>query len=655
MSDLVKKLEEKTCSSSVEDESQQSGLPSLATNVPMHIINFNDQMELKTMVDAIAAASQKEAEAHQTAIVLSTTNDELMLKLGALNEEKSRLNKLNDDLQLKHKVLIEEKSNLIELYERKEAEMKKVVENLEHQLVEMHEENDKLLGMYEQAMQERDEFKRMVSLGGQNKAEARGEFDCPEKLVEIDGGKQQITSGEPDLVALNGCDTGENPNFENPTISGDEIPRLDVHDGFGSCLGNSQAKEEKHIELQAEELQAPEQTPSYVEATVADMETEPPNLAKAKFTEDLNLVKVKLEKAQEKLSATADIVTLFGSVEKAFTEVDKLSREIEAMEAIIQDKQQQFSTLKHLSSEMQERKVLVDNKLLAIKHSLSSFSSSIAYFEQREARSRARVIASVTYLSQKKEESIHLQACKREVGAALGKVQQYEGELRKNLALLKSKLEEENKRQENDKVLFAIDNIEKTENSQKNWNLGGKATELLKSEEQKTKLQTEIKLSREKLAIAKREFEDLTKKSWKIDSELQTVQMEIQKNSRSVEEMQFAHQAVIQEKETLLEIREKGKAEIDSLIVEYQQHVFEADLKEAEMEILEEELQLQLRRVEELQALRSAAEEKKSKLLEHINGSSCLLSEKMEGELQSVWAYVLEAKTLLLDDESNER
>ncbi|KAH9699331.1 kinesin-like protein KIN-12E [Citrus sinensis] len=642
VSDLVKQLEEQTCPISAKEETQEF---QLSTNVPT--INFDDQVELKTMVDAIAVASQREAEAHQTAIGLSKMHDELTLELEVLNKEKSEFNKLNDELQLKHKVLIEEKSNLIELYERKEMEMKREAENLELQLAEMHEENEKLLGLYEKAMQERDEFKRMISLCGQNRAEASGEIYCPEKLVEIDGGKQHITSVEPGLPALNGQDRRENSRFEN-LKSGENISRMDVHNGFSLYPGNSQANKETHISSQVEGLHSSEKTPGSAEAAFADMETEQLNLANIKVTEDLNLVRLKLEKAQEKLSDSANTITLFGSVEKAFAEVDKLSGDIVAMEDSIQAKQQQCGSLKHLCSEMQERKALVDNKLMALKYSLSSFSSSAAYFEQRAARSRARVTTSSTYLNQKKEQLVHLECCKREIEDALGKVQRSEAELRNNLALLKSKLEEENRRQENEKVLFAIDNIEKVDHPQRNWNLGGKATELLKSEEEKTKLQTELKLCRERLGVVKREFEDLTKKSWKIDSDLQTVQMEIQKSSRSVEEMELAHQAVLQEQEALLEIREKGKTEIESMILEYMQHVFEADLKEAEMRIVEEELQLELRRMDELRVLRAAAAEKKAQLLEHTKSKSCLFSEKMQEELKNVWSYLFEAKSLLV-------
>ena len=95
---------------------------------------------------------------------------------------------------------------------------------------------------------------------------------------------------------------------------------------------------------------------------------------------------------------------------------------------------------------------------------------------------------------------------------------------------------------------------------------------------------------------------------------MQGVQTDMQKGSKSVEEMELALQAVIQEKETLLEIRETGMHEIQSMILEYQQRVFDADLKGAEKKMLEEELQLEFRRNEELKVLRAEASEKMTRL-----------------------------------------
>jgi kinesin family protein 15 len=317
------------------------------------------------------------------------------------------------------------------------------------------------------------------------------------------------------------------------------------------------------------------------------------------------------------------------NAEQAFVDFDEVLREIEATEEGLQLKQEEFRSLELLSSEMQDKKALVDKKLSALRYSLSNFSSSVAYFEQREVRAKARVNASVSYFRKKQEELARLQVCKEDAEANLGRIQQSEIELRNILAVLKSKLEEKNQRQESEKVLFAIDNIEKVDTSQRNWQLGGKATELLKSEEEKTKLQSEMKLSREKLGLVKREFDDLSKRLDKIESEIQAVQMDIQKGSKSVEEMELALQTVIHEKETLLEITENGMSEIQSMILEYQQCVFDTDLKEAELKTLEEELQLEFRRIEELRKVRAAASEKMTRLLQNTSSHSCF-AEKME-------------------------
>ncbi|KAJ6311045.1 hypothetical protein OIU76_015713 [Salix suchowensis] len=106
--------------------------------------------------------------------------------------------------------------------------------------------------------------------------------------------------------------------------------------------------------------------------------------------------------------------------------------------------------------------------------------------------------------------------------------------------------------------------------------------------------------------------------------------MDTQKGSKSVEEMEFALQTVIQEKETLLEITENGMSEIQSMILEYQQCVFDTDLKEAELKTLEEELQLGFGRIEELRKMRAAASEKMTKLLQNTSSHSCSADDKME-------------------------
>ena len=526
VNDLMMKLEEERFFRATNEKTEQLELP-LSTDASVVSV------ELKTMVDAIAAASQQEAEAHEKAITLSTENNELQLRLETFIEA-------NKELQSKLKALIEEKNSLIEMYERaasksnyknvndEESEQNgmevhdnesppelanarereiKTVENLEQQLMETHEENEKLMGLYEIAMHERDELRRMLSSDEQNRV--------GDKVMEVD--------------------------------------------------------EEKCLPSPASPLNA----------------------------------------------------------EQAFIELDKVLREIEVTEEGLQIKQEEFRSLELLSSEMQEKRALVDKKLSALRYSVSSFASSIAYFEQREHRAKARVNASTSYLEEKKEELARLQVCKEESEATMGRIQQSEIELKNVLAVLKSKLMEENQRQESEKVLFPIDNFENVDISQRNWQLGGKATELLKSEEEKTKIQNEMKLSRENLGLIKKEFDVLSKKLGKIEGEMQVVQTDIQKGSKSVEEMELALQAVTHEKETLLEIREAGMLEIQSMILEYQQSVFDADLKVAEKKMLEEELQQELRRNEELKIQRGEASEKMTKLLENTSSRPCF-ARKME-------------------------
>ena len=83
------------------------------------------------------------------------------------------------------------------------------------------------------------------------------------------------------------------------------------------------------------------------------------------------------------------------------------------------------------------------------------------------------------------------------------KFQQSEVELRNNLARLKAKLEEENRKQEDENVLFAIDKCWENRSPHKKYCIWVvKLLNYLKSEEEKSKLQTEMKLSREEMELA---------------------------------------------------------------------------------------------------------------------------------------------------------
>ncbi|OMO77011.1 hypothetical protein COLO4_25387 [Corchorus olitorius] len=638
VNDLLEKLDDERSSRPGKDETHQTELPSLSMNVPM--VNLNDQMELKTMVDAIAAASQREAEALEKAFKLSQENDELRSKLKGYVEDNKQLLELYEQKAAESNCKSSNEAGsthennfgagLDEHHEEKEIESKKVVENLEQQLMEMHEENERLMSLYEGAMQERDDLKRMLSSGNLTRRDDR-EFSCPEKLVEMDGGEPSLalekmdTEGENSLLGSHMQDTGESlkMNTHGPV---ELVSDMEVH-------ADLQSETENQID----------------DTTTSHMEIEPTDTTAAKMSEELNSARAILKQVQEKLSDSAKTVNEFGSLEKAFCEIDKLSREIEVVEGGIKEKQQHLKSVGQVSSQMKERKALTDNKLSALKYSLSSFSSSVAYFEQREARARSRLDASLSYLNKKKEELNHLKKSKAEIEASLGEMRDSEAEARSKLVHLKSKLEEEKNRHENEKVLLAIDNLDKIDSSQRNLGLVGKATDLLKMEEEKNKLQNEIKLSRESLGAIKIRVQDLNKKLAKVENDMEAVLQEVQKGSKSAEELEHALQSVIQEKEALLEIGENGKTEIQQLIIDFQQHVFDVDLTEAEMKIMDEELQLDLSRLEQMQKQRAAASEKVRQLVD-----SGFLSQKLEADLQSVCASFEQAKILLRVDHSND-
>ncbi|CAI0447596.1 unnamed protein product, partial [Linum tenue] len=450
-------------------------------------VRINNHMELKSMVVAIAAATQREAE-------LSNENAEVRSKLEARIHE-------NEELQSKLKALIEEKNSLIEMYERAASESKykascdnnmdvdspgnkpnssesrkAALEKLEQQLTEMHEENDRLLGLYEAAMREKDELRKKLH-----------------------------TSEE---------------------------------------------------------------------------------------------AKLKLETAEEnKLSDSARTLT---AMEEAFTEFDRVSCGVEA-------KQQELSSLELQSKALQHAKSVTENKFSALRCSLSSFSSSLTYFDQREAQARARVNASSSYLSQKEEELARLQAEKTELEAATtgNKAKQSQLELKSKISALRSKLDEENRRRENEKVLLAIDNIERVDGG----GAFGKATELLKSEEERAKVHAELKHSIDRLGSMRKEAEDSNRKLSKVVAELQGLQSEVERSKITAEEMKVALDKVAEEKEAVLEMIGNGRSELERMVVEYQQAVFAVDLNEAEMKMTEEEMVAEVGRMEELRALKSAVAE----------------------------------------------
>ncbi|KAK1389257.1 hypothetical protein POM88_017435 [Heracleum sosnowskyi] len=130
----------------MKEEKQKSQLefPLLASD-QLTSVASNDQTELKTMVDAIASASQREAKAQEIAVALSKENDELRMKLKILANNKPKPCAPEEEKS------DSQSSHLTGFAEEKVLQSKQELEDLEHQLAEMHEENEKLLGLYEKS------------------------------------------------------------------------------------------------------------------------------------------------------------------------------------------------------------------------------------------------------------------------------------------------------------------------------------------------------------------------------------------------------------------------------------------------------------------------------------------------------------------------
>ncbi|RID58600.1 hypothetical protein BRARA_F01890 [Brassica rapa] len=536
-------------------------------------VGDGDQIEVETMVQAIACASQREAVAHETAVKLSKENEELCQKIKVLIEDNNKLIELYEQVAAENSSRAlgntethsssnnaeAQKNNscdiTLEVEKSAEEELKKMIGNLENQLSEMHEENEKLISLYEKAMKEKDEFKRLLAAPAQ------------EKLIEADASDTEM-----------------------------ELCNI---------------------------------TPS------------------DRSTGDLNSARLKLELAEEKLSVSAKTIGVFSSLEEIILDIIKLSKQSKEAEDKVKKHQKELGLIEAVSDQTKARKEVAERKLAALRCSLSNFVSSSAYFQQREERARARVKASSDHLNQKNEELNVLQSYKREIDAAMGKIQQSEAELKSNIVMLKIKVDEENRRHEEEKVLCAIDNIEKINTPQRNTLLTGKATDLLKSEEEKTKLQSEMKLSREKLASVRKEIEDMNRKSLKLEKEIKTVEKEIEKRSTTRSESERELEHTIQEKQCLEEMEEVGMCEIQNMIMEIHQLVFESDLRKEEVKTVREELDAEEHRANEVHkatmvAVEDALKKKKS-------GGEYLLSGKVEEEVGSVLCLVHDAAKLLED------
>lgn len=590
----------------------------------------DDQMELKTMVDAIAAASHREAEAHETAITLAKENEELREKIRVLIEDNNKLIELYEgavsgctfnqpDIALQAKDIGEEDMTS---YISEDGHVTGDVEQLQHQLHEMHEENDRLLGLYEKAMQEKDELKKLISSYDFQRSEVQEEIKCDEKQVNMDGKIIAEKHNKEKIEELSDL-------YEKVVQERDDYKRI-LSCYELNCM-------DARVEMNCEEKLVPMDDGEAFQKQVMER---PEVLSE----ETLRLVRSKLDQVQGQLEAAEKAVFYFDLLEKANFEVDVLQNSVEALDQSIQLKRQELSALRSILPEMLERRTVLKNKFMALKIALQSISSKVQYWDKREEQARAKV-KSCSPLEQKKEELRHLKIRKDEANSALTKACMSESRLINDISELKSKQKDaETKRKENERVLHEIDN--NPDISSQRATTFGKASEMLKSEEDRFKISAEIRQKKEELSTVQKEMADSKKISEALGAMIQSLEAAIESGTHSLTEAELRLKNVVAEREILSDMQEDGMGtELSKLLVEYQQCIFQSDLKEEEIKLFDEALHLEVSNLEEFRAKQKQATQKLNNLLEESkhamifsNSDNCSqsVSVKVEKELGDV-------------------
>ncbi|KAL0370246.1 UNVERIFIED_CONTAM: Kinesin-like protein KIN-12E [Sesamum angustifolium] len=243
VNDLAKELEAERLSKEALAEEAHKGQNKLLSL--MNVPNVGQsETELKTMVDAIAAASQREAEAHEMAIFLSKENDELRMKL---------------------KVLIEDNNKLIDLYERAVAENSKKIcdSSLNPQNDTIEDQNYRLTKVAEEKEQEmQGELETL-------KYDRKGDLTCPEKLVEIDGG-QCLGSGEASLSFENEYERNEMDSVEPRVDENKDLSSEDHPVPTSESVLEESCLYEVHVQDDCSQCLIDSQTSNYCDSNEAD-------------------------------------------------------------------------------------------------------------------------------------------------------------------------------------------------------------------------------------------------------------------------------------------------------------------------------------------------------------------------------------------------
>ncbi|KAF3323505.1 phragmoplast orienting kinesin 2 [Carex littledalei] len=494
------------------------------------------EMELKAMVHAISAASQREAEAHETTISLAKENEDLKLQLSAIMEDSRRGGP----------------------------------ENFEVQLREMHQENEKLLGLYEDAMHERDELGILVREMKEREECVVHERDMRRLVQDMEERNKSCLSERNDLKEV-------------------------IDEDVDMCI----------------------------------------NVSK----ETLQLVGTKLELVQDKLLSTDKAVGQMQLIEDASSEIDELSTLVKSVRRSIEPKEESLKALRSVLCQKQGKRVELENLFSILVSQLDISNSKACYLEQRETCAMEKVIEIKAQLNEKEKELRCLQTRKEEIDSAYKKTRENESKLRNKIDTLKTSLKSaDDFRKETEKVLFEVNNL--------------RASDLLNSEMQRHKLVGEMNYLREQMGTVRKEIASLTKSREAVESKISGLEVLMSSCSLLVRELE----GIVEETRVVGSTGGHVKDRMEKLLPDYQEVVFEVELKNEEIGLFEESLQQERSALDELSGKLSLVIEKLKGILcqrkcvvpavHELKGGSICLSEMVAKQLQEVCGLVNEAKQL---------
>ena len=648
------------------------------------------QDELKAMVDAIAAASQREAEAHEMAILLARENEELRSKLALLVDENNRLilsesalphklaleqeqhkkedvekeEKLKeaDDLRARLQDLQEENEKLIGLYESAlseklthEQEQRKQEEDLEKMLKEtdglrarLHysqEENEKLMGLYDYALSQK------LALEQERQRQKEEEEDLKEQLKEADDLRARLLELQEEnekLMGLYEFTISQKLTLELEQQKQEEEDlkkkeKLQDADDLRARLRDWQEDNEKlmglyvsalfeKLALELEQQQQEEENmeeeklkeADYLRAHLLDLQEEKKKLMglyeaamqerddfkktlQQQPLEDKDEENIETEPMEEEgtLEEEEEKPVAGKLCEETVEMLTEFWEEMQRIEKHLRVKKEEISSLRTACREAEYNRKMTEEMLLHLLRKASSFA--LPEFDEhldleKEELTQRELDCYVKLVAEKTAELRRLLSLKEEASAGFKAALELETQLRAELTSLKAAYREAvEQRKETKKVLFPIENM--TSGSGEGVTMPvRKAFELLTAEEELPKLAGKIKSVKERIVTAVTSVKEARLAAEKLEEMVKSAEVEVS----TAAERKAVAEAALQEARRKKEMVAEGRAlaaEAWDAAVDFQEMVFMAAAKEEELMMCEEDLVMNTTRTGRLESL----------------------------------------------------